>query len=135
MMAKTMTLWPRRTFDFGAMAVGSRLDVQMCDRVPLPAGVWAALALRVYSTDFGGTTSTISVRLINEAPSDRDPELDFAADSDRLVAFVDDDTPTPGLLVLPVGLPFGPSLRAVVRGTRDSSRPITATLSACLVLR
>ena len=135
MSARTLSLWPRRTFDFGALAVGLRLDVPMCDRIPIPAGVWGTLALRVYSADFGGTSSAISVRLTNVAPSERDPDVDFSADTDDVVAVVQNDTPTPTLLVVPVGLPLGPALRADVRGTRNSSRPITATLSACLVLR
>ena len=134
-MKDALVLWHRRTFDFGAMNVGSTLDIDVRERLELPAGVWGSLALRVYSTDFGGTSSTITVRLVNEAPSEREPDLDFAADADVVSLVVDDDTPTPGLLAVPVGLPFGPALRAVVRGTRATSRPITATLSASLVLR
>lgn len=134
-LGRELSLWPRRTFDFGVMSVGATMDLEVCEQLEVPRGMWGTLALRVYATDFGGATSSIAVRLRNQAPSVREPAQDFSADADTAVAVVDRDTPSPGLLIVPTGLAFGPALRVVVQGNRTNSRPITATLAACLVLR
>lgn len=130
-----LPLWPRRTFDFSAVSVGSTMELEVRDRLMLAPGMWGALALRVHASEFNGTTSTILVRVRNQNPSPREPDMTFAADVDVVVARVDDDTLAPSLLVVPVALPLGPAVRVVVEGTRTSSRPVMATLSGCLVLR
>lgn len=135
MIGTELELWPRRTFDFGAMSIGATMDLEVCEQLEVPHGMWGVLALRVYAIDFGGATSTIAVRLRNQAPSEREPAQDFSADADTAVAVVDRDTPAPGLLIISAGLALGPALRVVVQGNRTNSRPITATLAACLVLR
>jgi microcystin-dependent protein len=133
MSEHVLPVLPKRSLDFGTLAVGASQDIIVGDRVELLHWRELSLKVRVHSHTLSGS-NTIAISVFPQSHTPEDPSVQWLSQGTSTFVTLSASTPSPALLTLAVPTasgvqPIAAMARVIATGSRAGAGTMQVSLT------